>query len=133
MVRIAVKERYYLVRDGSHVVREGHPDAESLYVAAGLEVDEDEARRLGLWDLENAVPSEPEPTAPEEEEGDDEPAEDEAEEAEEEETAEPEALVVGKAVRKTQVEDKSLPTGLQPQPRRFTPPMGKTGTRGRRR
>ncbi|HYW24694.1 MAG TPA: hypothetical protein VE953_11060 [Terriglobales bacterium] len=132
MVRIAVKERYYLVRDGSHVVREGHPDAASLYVAAGIEVDEEEARRLGLWDLENAVPSEPEPTAPEEDEGDDQPEEDEAEAAEEEATA-PEALVVGKAVHKAQIEDKSLPTGLQPQPRRYTPPMSKAGGRRGRR
>ena len=42
------RERLYLTKDGTRVVKEGDPDAASLFVAAGLEVAEADVKKYGL-------------------------------------------------------------------------------------
>jgi hypothetical protein len=59
------KGRYFLTADKSRVVREGDPEAATLYTTAGREVDEAEAERLGLLQLEAEGPEAKAVEAPE--------------------------------------------------------------------
>jgi hypothetical protein len=123
MARYTSKERYWLTREGDRVVKDGHPDAASLYVAPGHEVDEDDAKRLGLLELDTAEPDAGG--------GDEEGATEEGEESEEAADAEAPAEEAGptaKAIHKASVQDK----GLRPAARRYAPPAA-TRTHGKRR
>lgn len=43
-----VQHRWYLTLDDSKAVKEGHPEANSLYAIVGALVDDKEAARLGI-------------------------------------------------------------------------------------
>lgn len=55
MAMHTAKTRAYLTADGSRVVAEGDPEAATLYITPGREVDADEAERLGLVALDAQV------------------------------------------------------------------------------
>lgn len=59
MAKYISKGRYYLTVDKRRVVPEGDPAAAFLYVTEGREVDQDEAKRLGLLDLDQPAKVEP--------------------------------------------------------------------------
>lgn len=92
------RERLWLTEDGERLVPDGHPDAASLFVAAGHRISRADAERLGLLDdghdvadlpavadapanggLTITSEAEPEPDAEPEHEGDQDPDESEPE------------------------------------------------------
>lgn len=65
MAMYTSKGRYYLTADRSKVVPEGDPAAAFLYATAGREVDADEAKALGLLELDKGAAKEAAQAEPE--------------------------------------------------------------------